>query len=72
MKVFVLIFNKPLRVEVYSSLSAVFEAHGADELGISRSTLDKWDFAFKYVNSKIVLSKNYTQTAGDVRRKKSK
>lgn len=72
MKVFVIIFNKPLKVEVYSSLAAVIEAHGPDELGVSRSTLDKWNFDFKYVNSKVVVSKNYTQTAGDIRRKKSK
>lgn len=72
MKVFVIIFNKPLKIEVYSSLAAVFEAHGPNELGVSRSTLDKWNFDFKYVNSKVVISKNYTQTAGDVRRKKSK
>lgn len=72
MKVFVIIFNKPLKVEVYSSLAAVFEAHGSNELGVSRSTLDKWNFDFEYVNSKVVVSKNYTQTAGDIRRKKSK
>lgn len=70
MKVFVVVFNKPLRIEVYSSLAAIFEAHGADGLGVSRSKLEKWDFNFKYVSSKVVISKNYTQTAGDVRRQK--
>lgn len=70
MKVFVVIFNKPLKIEVYTSLVGVFEAHPHSELGVSKSTLDKWDFNFKYVNSKVVISKNYTQTSQDVRRKK--
>jgi hypothetical protein len=72
MKVFVVIFSKPLRIKVYSSLAAVFEAYTPEELGVSRATLDRWNFDANYVNSKVVISKSYTQTAGEVRRKKSK
>lgn len=70
MKVFVVIFSKPLRIKVYSSLAAVFEAYTSEQLGVSRGTLDRWNFNFNYVNSKVVISKNYTQTANDVRAEK--
>ena len=68
MKVFVLIFQKPLKVKTYTSLQALFEDN--DNLGVSKSKLDKWEFdKFDLVNSKIVISKTESLTTGDVRKR---
>lgn len=73
MKVFVLIYQKPLRIRVYSSLVALIEDNDLDDLGASRSKLEKHPFNnFDYVTHKVIISKKETFSTGDVRKKKQK
>lgn len=67
MKVFVLIYQRPLRIKVYSSLTALID----DDLGASRSKLEKHPFNnFDYVTHKVIISKKETLSTGDIRNKK--
>lgn len=67
--VYVLILQNPLRIQVYSSLTALFEDNGAEVLQASKSKLDKWNWNFNYIAHNVVISKRETLTTGDVRRK---
>lgn len=68
MKVFVLIYQKPLRIKTYTSLTALAEDNSIDELGVSKSTLDKHPFdKFNYVSNRVIISKTETKSTGDVR-----
>lgn len=67
--VYILIFQKPLKIQVYSSLVALFEDNDINELGVSKSKLDKWDWNFNYTSHKIIISKREALSSGDVRRK---
>lgn len=70
--VYVLIFQKPLKIRVYSSLVALIEDNGVEALGASRSKLEKWKFdQFDYVTYKVIISKRKSLTSGDVRRSKA-
>nr|DAE47096.1 MAG TPA: hypothetical protein [Caudoviricetes sp.] len=70
MKVYVLIKQKPLKVKTYTSLQALFEDN--DNLGVSKSKLDKWDFdKFDLVDSRFIISKTESLTTGDVRKNKN-
>ena len=69
MKVFVLIYQKPLKIRVYSSLVALIEDNNLDDLGASKSKLEKHPFNnFDYVTHKVIISKKETLSAGDERR----
>lgn len=69
MKVFVLIYQKPLKIRVYSSLVALIEDNNLDDLGASKSKLEKHPFNnFDYVTHKVIISKKETLSSGDVRR----
>lgn len=68
MKVFVLIYQKPLKFRVYSSLVALMEDNDLDDLGASKSKLEKWDWNFNYITSKVIISKQSTLSAGDIRK----
>ena len=69
MKVFILIYQKPLKIRVYSSLVALIEDNNLDDLGASKSKLEKHPFnSFDYVTHKVIISKKETLSAGDVRR----
>ncbi|OJU55678.1 MAG: hypothetical protein BGN96_15505 [Bacteroidales bacterium 45-6] len=71
MKVFVLIYQRPLLVKTYSSLSALIEDNDLDEIGASRSKLEKYPFnKFNYVSNRAIIIKSQTLTAGDVRKQK--
>lgn len=73
MKVFVLIYQKPLKIKVYSSLVALIEDNNIDDLGASRSKLEKHPFNnFDYVTHKVIISKQNTLSSGDVRSKQMK
>ena len=67
--VYVLIYQRPLKIQVYSSLVALFEDNDINELGVSKSKLDKWDWNFNYTSLKVIISKRETLSSGDVRRK---
>lgn len=70
MKVYVLIKQRPLKIQTYSSLVALIEDNDLDEIGASRSKLEKYPFdSFDYVSNRIVISRSETLSAGDVRRK---
>ncbi len=72
MIVYTLIKQKPLNIKTYTSLVALIEDNNLDEIGASRSKLEKYDFnRFSFINSKFIISKSEPQTAGDVSRKKS-
>ena len=69
MKVFVLIYQRPLSIKVYSSLVALIEDNSLDEIGASKSKLEKHPFNdFDYVTHKVIISKKQTLSSGDVRR----
>ncbi|MBD8348595.1 hypothetical protein [Dysgonomonas sp. HGC4] len=69
MKVFVRIYQKPLKIKVYSSLIALIEDSNLDDLGASKSKLEKHPFNdFDYVTHKVIISKKETISTGDVRR----
>lgn len=70
MKVYVLILQKPLRVKSYTSLVALIEDNNIEDLGASKSKLEKWNWSFDYIAHKVVISQTEALTAGDVRRKK--
>jgi len=71
MKVYVLIKQRPLKIQTYSSLVALIEDNDLDEIGASRSKLEKYPFdKFDYVSNRIVISRSETLSAGDVRRNK--
>lgn len=71
MKVFVLIYQKPLKVKTYTSLTALYEDNTATKLGVSKSKLEKYDFDhFNYVSNLVIISKTETKGTGDVRREK--
>lgn len=69
MKVFVLIYQRPLKIRVYSSLVALIEDNDIEDLGASRSKLEKHPFNnFDYVTNKVIISKKETLSTGDVRK----
>lgn len=71
MKVYVLIKQRPLKIQTYSSLVALIEDNDLDEIGASKSKLEKYPFdKFDYVSNRIVISRSETLSAGDVRRNK--
>lgn len=71
--VYVLTFEKPFQVKVYSSLVALMEDNDLQAIGASKSKLEKWDFnTFDYVSYKVFISKRKALTSGDVRRNKAK
>lgn len=73
MKIYVLIKQRPLKIKTYSSLVALIEDNDLEEIGASRSKLEKYPFdRFDYVNNRIVISRSEPLTAGDVRRNKLK
>lgn len=68
--VYVLILQKPLKIQVYSSLVALIEDNDINVLGASRSKLEKWQFdQYNYIADKVIISKRQPQTSGDIRRK---
>ncbi len=70
--IYILIYQKPLKIHAYSSLVALIEDNGTEALGASRSKLEKWNFdLFDYVTYKVIISKRKSLTSGDVRRSKS-
>lgn len=67
MKVFVFIRQRPLKISTYTSLTALYEANKSI-LGISKSTLDKWQFdSYNYINSRYIIAKTESQSTGNVR-----
>lgn len=71
MKIYTLIFQKPLRVKTYSSLVALFEDNTPEQLGVSKAKLDRFDFdSTYYVSSRIIITRSVPLSAGDARRKK--
>lgn len=68
MKVYVLILQKPLRVKSYTSLVALIEDNNIEDLGASKSKLEKWNWSFDYIAHNVVISQTEALTAGDVRR----
>lgn len=71
MKVYVLIYQKPLKIKVYSSLVALIEDNKIEDLEASQSKLEKYPFdSYNYVTHKVIISKREALSTGDVRRKK--
>lgn len=72
MKIYTLIYQKPLRVKTYSSLVALCEDNSPEQLGVSKATLDRYDFNnYLYVSNRVIISKTEPLSSGDVRRKKA-
>lgn len=72
MKIYTLIYQKPLRVKTYSSLVALFEDNSIEQLGVSKSKLDRFDFdSTYYVSSRVIITRSRPLSAGDIRRSKT-
>lgn len=72
MKIYTLIYQKPLRIKTYSSLVALYEDNSPGQLGVCKSTLDHYDFnSYNYVSNRVIISKTEPLSSGDVRRKKA-
>ena len=72
MKIYTLIYQKPLRIKTYSSLVALCEDNSPDQLGVSKATLDRYDFKnFNYVSNRVIIAKTEPLSSGDIRRKKA-
>lgn len=57
-KVFVLRLKETGAKYAYTSLAAIFILHDRNVLGVSRSTLEKYDFGIAdYENGKIIIEK---------------
>ena len=67
--VYILILQNPLRIQPYSSFTALFNDNGKEVLQASRSKLAKWDWNFNYIAHNVVISKRKTLSTGDVRRR---
>lgn len=67
--VYILILQNPLKIQLYSSLTALFEDNGKEVLQASKSKLDKWNWNFNYIAHNVVISRRDTLSTGDVRRK---
>ena len=71
MKVFILIHQRPLKIKVYSSLVALIEDNDLNEIGASRSKLEKHPFdRFNFISNRVIISKSETLSSGDIRRLK--
>ena len=71
MKIYTLIYQKPLKVKTYSSLVALFEDNTPEQLGVSKFKLDRFDFDSTYfVSTKVIITRSIPLSSGDVRRKK--
>lgn len=68
--IFVLLLKKTLEIKTYTSLQGVVLEFSKEEIGVSRSKLEKYDFNIPYENDIIRIEKSATKTAGDVRREK--
>lgn len=67
--VYVRIFQKPLNIKVYSSLTALIEDNDLQAIGASESKLRKHKFAqYDYITHKVIISRREALTSGDVRR----
>lgn len=67
---FVLVFKEDLKIKTYSSLQAIIDDYAKEEIGVSRSKLEKYDFIKPYENSLVKIEKSETKTTGDIRREK--
>lgn len=57
-KVFILTFKETGTKYAYTSLAAIFILHDRNVLGVSRSTLEKYDFSIaNYENEKVMIEK---------------
>lgn len=67
---FVLVFKADLTIKTYSSLKAIIEEFTKEEIGVSQSKLEKYEFLEPYENSIVKIDKSETKTTGDIRREK--
>ena len=63
MTIYILSYKHAGRVVVYNSLPYLFEAeeNAGYELGVSKATIDRWDFSDYYENPLIVIIKTELQ-----------
>lgn len=72
-KTYILFLKDTNSIFTYSSLTALCEAHGKEELGVSKFTLDRRDFGVDdYENEKIRIILSLTKSIVDVRNEKQK
>lgn len=70
MKIYLLTSNKSGKVFPYRTLTALFEGHTREELGVSKSTLDHWTWDastdWKYKNDLIEIKQSYLKGMKEV------
>lgn len=72
-KAYVLIYQKPLEIKLYSSLTALYLDNPLEKLGVCQSTLEKWRFKVfnDFKTDKIIISYRNVSSAIDIRNKLS-
>jgi hypothetical protein len=68
---FVLLFKKDLKIKTYTSLMGIIEEFTKEEIGVSQSKLEKFDFNIgNYENNIVKIEKSITKTPGEIRRER--
>ena len=69
--IFVLTFKETAEQRFYSSLVALAEENTREEIGVSLSTLQKYDFSFDfYENEKCTIKTSQLKSKSDVLRER--
>lgn len=66
-RLFHLYLKSTLEHKYYGSLKAIFIDTTNPDLGVSKFTLDRFDFVQPYENEVCVIRKGFMQSTGDIR-----
>lgn len=69
MKIFIVTF-KDGRKRAYTTLAAVYEENTKEELGVSKFTLNRYDFSIAYETEKCTIEVLECKTRGDILRER--
>ena len=67
---FVLVIKEDLIIKTYTAMRAIHEEFSKEEIGVSRSVLEKFDFDKEYENDLVKIVRSSSMTTGEIRRKK--
>lgn len=69
-KVYILTFKQGARY-AYTSIAGLFEDHTAQELGVSKATIDHIDFSCdRYENKRIIIERLIAKSVVEIRQEK--
>lgn len=67
---FVLLLKESLTIKTYTAMRAIHEEFTKEEIGVSRSVLEKYDFEKPYENNIVKIVRSSSMTTGEIRRQK--